>query len=71
MTRSFHAAVRLVPKRPRRAPRPETLSFTCFRLVSVFDPLPGEAPYHAIELMDPTNAMRMLATPSRSFVADA
>lgn len=71
MTRSFHAAVRLVPKRPRRAPRPETLSFTCFRLVSVFDPLPGEAPYHAIELMDPTNAMRMLGMQPRSFAADA
>jgi len=71
MTRSFHAAVRLVPKRAKRMPRPETLSFTCFRLVTVFDPLPGEAPYHAIELMDPTNAMRMLAMAPRAFAADA
>jgi hypothetical protein len=71
MTRSFHQAVRLVPRpRPRRArrtPRPHTVSFTGFRLVAVPDHLPDEAPYRAVELSDPRNAMRALAMKPRAF----
>lgn len=72
MTRSFHAPVRLVPRRPRiarRAPRPSTLSFTCFRLVPIDDREPTEPEFAPIELCDPTNAMRVLALPPRSFAA--
>ncbi len=58
MTRQFHPRVRVVPRLPRRAPRPFMLSFTCFRLVKVDEP--GEPPYAPIELADPTNAMRVL-----------
>jgi hypothetical protein len=60
MTRSFHQAVRLIPRRPKREPRPATLSFTCYRLVRIFDQLPGEAPYAAVQVVDPANAMRVL-----------
>jgi hypothetical protein len=69
MTRSFHQPVRLVSRRARRAPRPHTLSFTCFRLIEIFDREPGDPPYASIELCDPTNAMRMLAMKSRPFAA--
>ncbi len=70
MTRSFHRPVRLIHRRPRRAPRPETLSFKCFRLVAIEDREPGEAAYVAIELMEPTNAMRDLVMEPRAFCAD-
>jgi hypothetical protein len=68
MTRSFHHPVRLVPRRRPRPPRPHTLSFTCFRLVEVADPAPDQAPYAAIELCDPTNAMRALAMKPRTLL---
>jgi hypothetical protein len=60
MTRTFHQAVRLVPRRPRREPRPATLSFTCYRLVRILDREPGEAPYATVQVVDPANAMRVL-----------
>jgi len=69
MTRSFHAPVRLVPRRPRRAPRPETLSFTCFRLVPIDEGAAEDAPYAPIELCDPTNAMRVLRLAPQRFAA--
>ncbi|MEO7731353.1 MAG: hypothetical protein ABIY55_10295 [Kofleriaceae bacterium] len=46
---------------------PHTLSFTCFHLVEVPDPGPGEAAYTAIELCDPGMAMRHLAIIPRAF----
>jgi hypothetical protein len=60
MTRSFHQAVRLAPRRPKRLPRKETLSFTCFRLVKNWDREPGESEYSTVELTDATNAMKSL-----------
>jgi hypothetical protein len=65
MTRSFHHAVRLVPRRRPRAPRPHRLSFTSFRLVAVIDPEPDQPACAAIELCDPTNAMRAFAMKPR------
>jgi len=53
MTRSFHHAVRLVPRRSpraRRAPRPYTLSFTSFRLIAITDHEPAGPAYEPIEL---------------------
>lgn len=70
MTRSFHHAVRLVPRRgprARLAPRPYTLSFTSFRLIPITDHEPVEAEYEPIELCDPSNAMRALARKPRAF----
>jgi hypothetical protein len=62
MTRQFHARARraLTPKpTPNpRDPRPHTLSFKCFRFVSVDEP--GSDVYEIIELCDPRNAMRVL-----------
>jgi hypothetical protein len=69
MTRSFHRPVRLIHRRPRREPRPSTVSFTCFRLVAIEDREPGEAPYVTIEVMEPTNAMRDLVMEPRTFCA--
>jgi len=60
MTRSFHQAVRLVPRRAKRLPRKDTLSFTCFRLVKIWDREPGEAEYATVEVAETTNAMKSL-----------
>jgi len=60
MTRSFHQAVRLVPRRAKRLPRKETLSFTCFRLVKIWDREPDEPEYSTVQVTDPTNAMKSL-----------
>jgi hypothetical protein len=65
MTRSFHHPVRLVPRRRPRPPRPHTLSFTGFRLVAAVGSAPDQPAYTAIELCDPTNAMRALAMKPR------
>ena len=51
MTRQFHVRVRPAKKRELRDPRPHTLSFRCFRLVSTDE---------IVELCDPRNAMRVL-----------
>ena len=67
MTRQFQTSPRLISRRPTRARPPHTLSFTCFHLVAVPDPEPDEQPYAAIELCDPTMAMRRLAVTPRSF----
>ena len=67
MTRQFQKSARLTSRRPTRVPPPHTLSFTCFHLVAVTDPEPDEQPYAAIELCDPTMAMRHLAITPRSF----
>ncbi|CAN5140796.1 hypothetical protein BH11MYX1_BH11MYX1_55750 [soil metagenome] len=60
MTRQFHKALRSTATRktPIRTPNPNTLSFTCFRLVPIYDRGPGEPPYASIELMETQNAMR-------------
>jgi hypothetical protein len=60
MTRSFHQAVRLVPRRAKRVPRKDTLSFTCYRLVKIWDREPGELEYATVEVAETTNAMRSL-----------
>jgi hypothetical protein len=65
MTRAFHHPIRLVPRRPRRTPRPHILSFTSFRLVAIVDCAPEHPLYEAIELCDSTNAMRALAVKPR------
>lgn len=65
MTRSFHHAVRLIPRRAPRPPRAHTLSFTSFRLVAVDDD--AGSGFAAIELADPRNAMRSLAVKRRRF----
>jgi hypothetical protein len=54
MTRQFHARVRRAQKPKLRDPRPNTLSFRCFRLV------PAPDAYEIVELCDPRNAMRSL-----------
>jgi hypothetical protein len=46
---------------------PHTLSFTCFHLVEIPDPDPGEDAYAAIEMCDPEMAMCHLAVIPRSF----
>lgn len=66
MTRQFHHPVRLI-KRSRLAPRPHTISFTPFHLVEITDRMPGEPPYVAIQMQDPTNASRSLAMKPRKF----
>jgi hypothetical protein len=66
MTRQFQSPVRLIRRRPRRVRPPHTLSFTCFHLVAVPDPAPGEDAYAAIEMCDPAMAMRHLAITPRS-----
>lgn len=43
--------------RPTRDPRFTRLSFTCFRLVAIDDPEPGELPFTPIELMTTMNTM--------------
>jgi hypothetical protein len=58
MTRQFHARVRRAPKPQPRDRRPHTLSFRCFRLVSIDEP--GSGGYETVELCDPRNAMRAL-----------
>ncbi len=66
MTRQFHKALRSITTRktPVRTPNPNTLSFTCFRLVPICDREPGEPgepgepAYASIELVDTLNAMR-------------
>ena len=60
MTRSFHQAVRLVPRRAKRLPRKETLSFTCFRLVTNLDREPDEPELSPVQVTDPTKAMKSL-----------
>ena len=60
MTRSFHQAVRLVARRPKRLPKKTTLSFTCYRLVKIWDRQPGEPEYATVQVTDPTNAMKSL-----------
>lgn len=60
MTRSFHQAVRLVPRRAKRVPRKDTLSFTCFRLVKIWDREPDEPEYATVEVAETTNAMKSL-----------
>lgn len=63
MTRSLAASRpstrRVVSRAPRpaRDPRFTRLSFTCFRLVPIGDPEPGELPFATIELMATMNAM--------------
>jgi len=63
MTRSFGAsrssARRVTPARPRRTrdPRFTRIGFTCFRLVAIPDPDPGEGPFETIELITTTNTM--------------
>jgi hypothetical protein len=49
MTRQFHARLRRAQKPKPRNPRPHTLSFRCYRLVSIDE---------IVELCDPRNAMR-------------
>jgi len=58
MTRQFHARVRRAQKSKSRDPRPHTLSFRCFRFVSIDEP--GPDAYEIVELCDPRNAMRAL-----------
>jgi|GEM_PF-2836740 len=60
MTRQFHKALRSITTRttPVRTPNPNTLSFTCFRLVPICDREPDESAYASIELVDTLNAMR-------------
>ena len=62
MTRSysFRTVTRRVPRLERPARRPCT--FTCFRLVAIDDPAPGEAAFEAIELVFPPNMMAALVT---------
>jgi hypothetical protein len=60
MTRSFHQAVRLLPRRAKRLPRKDTLSFTCFRLVKNWDREPGEPEYSTVQITNSTNAMKSL-----------
>lgn len=67
MTRQLSTHPRLIPRRSRRARPPHTLSFTCFHLVEVARPRPGEDAYAAIEVCDPGMAMRHLAIMPRSF----
>ena len=63
MTRSYgdsrSSARRVTPTRPRpaRDPRFTRLGFTCFRLVAIDDPEPGEAPYEQVELISTRNTM--------------
>jgi len=57
MTRQFHVRARPARKPKLRDPRPHTLSFRCFRFVSIDEPGPT---YEIIELCDPRNAMRAL-----------
>ncbi len=60
MTRQFHKALRSITHRntPARTPNPNTLGFTCFRLVPIYDREPDEPAYASIELVDTQNAMR-------------
>jgi hypothetical protein len=67
MTRQLQSPARLIPRRSRRVRPPHTLSFTCFHLVAIAEPEPGEGPYAAIEMCDPTMAMSHLAVVPRSF----
>jgi hypothetical protein len=62
MTRSysFRTVTRRVPRMERPPRRPCT--FTCFRLVEIDDPAPGEAAFEAIELVFPPNMMAALVT---------
>ena len=66
MTRSynFRTVTRRVPRveRPVRDPSIAALSFTCYRLVAIDDPSPGEAPFEPVELVFPPNMMAALAT---------
>ncbi|MFT3695582.1 MAG: hypothetical protein QM831_20770 [Kofleriaceae bacterium] len=57
MTRQFHHPIRVVTRK-LRDPNPNTLSFTCFRLVRNYDD--GSPPYTPVQLIDATNAMRAL-----------
>jgi hypothetical protein len=36
------------------------MSFTCFRLVRIYDRLPDEPLYATVQVVDPANAMRVL-----------
>ncbi len=54
MTRQFHARVRRAPTVRPREPRPQTLSFRCYRLVPSGEP----GGYETVELCEPRNAMR-------------
>lgn len=65
MTRSYAAAratrvtqpiTRPVLRNPRD-PSIRRLSFTCFRLVAIEDPEPGEGPFSAIELLRTSSTM--------------
>jgi len=49
----------VTPTRPRpaRDPRFTRLGFTCFRLVAIADPEPGEAPFEQVELIATMNTM--------------
>ena len=61
MTRSysFRTVARRVVRviRPVRDPSIRPVSFTCFRLVPIGDPEPGESAYAPIELCQPPTLM--------------
>lgn len=67
MTRSynFQKLARRVPRvEPRlRDPSIAALSFTCYRLVAIDDPAPGEPPFESVELVFPPNVMSALVRP--------
>jgi len=61
MTRSI-ASARRAPKmkkgtRSMRDPSITRLSFTCYRLIRIEDPEPGEVPWSPIELIQTRNTM--------------
>jgi hypothetical protein len=62
MTRSynFRTVARRVPRQDRPARHPCT--FTCFRLVAIDDPAPGEGAFEPVELVFPPNMMAALVT---------
>ena len=62
MTRSysFRTVTRRVPRMERPPRRPCT--FTCFRLVPIDDPGPGDPAFESIELVFPPNMMAALVT---------
>lgn len=59
MTRSFGASrpSKRAPALARRHQAIEPRSFTCYRLVPIYDPEPGEPAFASIELMQTSNAM--------------
>ena len=58
MTRQFHARVRRYQPLPKaRVLGPHAVSFTCYRIVPIYEA--GERSYEIIELCDTRNTMRV------------